>query len=73
MEPKRLAAYARLCRKLGITKLTVGDVSFEINLAVEPSSHRSAPKTTPEVDKGPEVDTLTDEEILYWSATGTNI
>jgi 16S rRNA A1518/A1519 N6-dimethyltransferase RsmA/KsgA/DIM1 with predicted DNA glycosylase/AP lyase activity len=65
-----------MCRKLGITKLTVGDVSFEIELAFSP-----APKVTSKVgditsnsgDDKIEVDELDEESLLYWSATGTNI
>ena len=73
MEPKRLAQYARTCRKLGITKLTIGDVSFELALDHEPP-RRAAVKLAPSPTSDKiEVEELSDEELLFWSATGTNI
>lgn len=73
MELKRLSQYTRLCRKLGISKLTIGDVTIELDLSFElpkPSKEQTAGATDASIPDSP---SLTDEELLYWSSQGTNI
>lgn len=63
MEIKRLSQYAKLCHQLGISQLTVGDVTMSIDL-----THRQ-PEPEKKTDK-PVVQGYTEEQLMTWS-TGT--
>lgn len=76
MDPKRIAQYARMCRREGITSLTIGDVSLVIDLTHE-TSERRRPSTAASTEsatesKAPSIEVTepTEEEMLYWSSQG---
>lgn len=67
MEAKRLKEYVKLCRKLGVTKLAIGDVVIEIDLAFEPPRKGSKP-AAPSIPAEPQTEDMTPEDLLYWSS-----
>lgn len=73
MDPKRIAQYARMCRREGITSLTIGDVSLVIDLTHElpaKSTVKQESATETVLKQSIEVTEPTEEELLYWSSQG---
>lgn len=65
-----------LCKKRGITAIKIDNVEFTIDLAEAPTTHRKdkrIPNSNMEYPAGGKIDTphtLTDEELLFYSAGG---
>lgn len=69
--PKDLKKLASMCRKSGIKQLKIGDIEFTLSEELPTKTKKSSKQALPEAsDTKFETDTLTDNELLFWS-TGT--
>lgn len=66
MSPKDIAAYAKVCRKHGISKLVISGVEIMMDL-----SRRETPRASKAIEaESPFIaaDQPSDEELLFWSS-----
>jgi hypothetical protein len=56
---KQLDKVIALCRKRGVSEITVGDITLKLG---------AKPSKAPKHEELPIEDTMTDEELMFWSA-----
>lgn len=69
---KEIKKLADACRKAGISHFKCGDFEFTLTVDAPESNYKKKNKNQPNSSESPnssiETETLTDEQLLYWSA-----
>ncbi len=69
---KDLERLVKMCRRTGVDKITVDGITIEMGAEPVVSSKATAADTADDAAKPKELGTLTEEQLLYYSAVPHN-